>query len=355
MQISVRTLEGKVITLAVQSTDTIGNVKTTIQGKEGIRTDLQRLIFNNATLENVRTLSSYEIGEESILYLVLRSAQNTKTVAGGYGLGHANNELCFPYGLFIYDDQTIFIADWGNHRIVQWRIGDMNGQVVAGGHGQGHELNQLNCPTDVLIDKQTNSLVISDRGNRRVLRWSRLDGTIQGEILLENIACYGLAMDNQRCLYVSDTEKHEVRRYTMGEKNGTVVAGGHGRGTGLKQLNEPSYIFVDEQRIVYVSDTWNHRVMKWNKDATEGIAVVRGFSRGLFVDKSETIYVADYGNHQVTRWPKEATQGTVVEYGNSEGEGANHLYFPWGLSFDQHGHFYVTDHSKHRVQRFPVD
>ncbi|CAF4686303.1 unnamed protein product, partial [Rotaria sp. Silwood2] len=42
-----------------------------MQGKEGIRTDLQQLIFKNATLENIRTLSSYEISEESILYLIL--------------------------------------------------------------------------------------------------------------------------------------------------------------------------------------------------------------------------------------------------------------------------------------------
>jgi hypothetical protein len=281
------------------------------------------------------------------------SAQNSKTVAGGYGLGNAPKELCFPYGLVV-DDQTMVIADWGNHRIVRWTMGGADGQVIAGGHGQGNQLNQLNCPTDVLIDKETNSLIIADRGNRRVVQWSRGDGTTQGKILLDNIACWGLAMDNQRCLYISDIEKHEVRRYQIEDKNGIIVAGSNGRGAGLHQLNEPTYIFVDQQQTVYVSDTWNNRVMKWNKDVKEGTAVVRGFPRGLFVDTSETIYVADYGSHRLMRWSKGATEGTAIAGGTGEGEEVNELYYPWGLAFDQHGHLFVADHSNHRVQRFPV-
>ncbi|CAF4214891.1 unnamed protein product, partial [Adineta steineri] len=96
------------------------------------------------------------------MVLVMGSVENSKTVAGGYGLGSTSRELCFPYGLAFDDDQTMIIADWGNHRIVRWKIRDTNGQVIAGGNGQGNELNQLNCPTDLLIDKQTNSLIICD-------------------------------------------------------------------------------------------------------------------------------------------------------------------------------------------------
>ncbi|CAF2147696.1 unnamed protein product, partial [Rotaria magnacalcarata] len=96
---------------------------------------------------------------------------------------------------------------------MQLKNGDTtNGQVVAGGNGAGNGLNQLNGPADVLIDKETNSLIICDYYNRRVVRWSRRSGTTQGEILIDNITCSGLAMDEQRYLYVSDYVKHEVRR-----------------------------------------------------------------------------------------------------------------------------------------------
>ncbi|CAF2082756.1 unnamed protein product, partial [Rotaria magnacalcarata] len=99
--------------------------------------------------------------------------------------------------------------------------------------------------TVVLIDKETDSLIICDRDNRRVVRWSRRSGTTQGEILLDNIKCWGLAMDEQRYLYVSDVAKHEVRRYQLGENNGTLVAGGNGQGGELNQFNVPTYLFVD--------------------------------------------------------------------------------------------------------------
>ncbi|CAF5182116.1 unnamed protein product, partial [Rotaria magnacalcarata] len=91
--------------------------------------------------------------------------------------------------------------------------------------------------------------------------------TTRGEILIDNIHCWGLAMDEQRYLYVSDVTKHEVRRYKLGEKNGTLVAGGNGKGSDLNQLNGPTYLFVDRDYSVYVSDYSNHRVMKWTKGA----------------------------------------------------------------------------------------
>ncbi|CAF0786982.1 unnamed protein product [Rotaria sp. Silwood1] len=204
--------------------------------------------------------------------------QHGVTVAGGYERGSATNQLNNPSGLFVDDDQTILIADTSNHRVIQWKIGDTNGQVIAGGHGKGNRSDQLNYPTDVLINKETDNLIVCDRENRRVARWSRRSGTTQGEIIFDNIRCFGLAMDDQRYLYISDNYKHEVRRYRIGDKSGTVVAGGQGQGDGFNQLNWPTYIFVDRQQNTYVSDTGNHRVMKWNKDATEGIIVAGGLS-----------------------------------------------------------------------------
>ncbi|CAF2062907.1 unnamed protein product [Rotaria magnacalcarata] len=109
------------------------------------------------------------------------------------------------------------IADCGNHFIMQLKKGNTtNGQVVAGvvaGKRPGSRLDQLICPIDVLIDKWTDSLNICDMGNRRVVLWSRRSGTTQGEILINNIDCWGLAIDDQRYLYDSNYKKHEARRY----------------------------------------------------------------------------------------------------------------------------------------------
>ena len=154
--------------------------------------------------------------------------QNGFTIAGGNGKGNELNQLNEPYGMYIDDDQDIYVADYKNDRIVEWKCGATNGQVVAGGKGKGNQTNQLNGPTDVIVDNERNNLIICDSGNRRVVRWPRKNGT-NGETIISNIDCRRLTMDNNGDLYISDKGKHEVRRWRVNDTCGTLVAGGNGK------------------------------------------------------------------------------------------------------------------------------
>ncbi|CAF5116248.1 unnamed protein product, partial [Rotaria sp. Silwood1] len=170
----------------------------------------------------------------------------------------------------------------------------------AGGKGDGNEAHQLNWPRDVIIDKESNSLIICDGENKRVVRWPRRNGT-RGETIISNIPCFGLTMDDNGFLYVINAGEHEVRRYKIGDTKGTVVAGGNGEGNRLDQLSNPRYVFVDRDHSVYVSDCENHRVMKWEEGSKHGIVGAGGqgegnsltqlsYPRGIVVDQLGSVY-----------------------------------------------------------------
>ncbi|CAF4024810.1 unnamed protein product [Rotaria sp. Silwood1] len=265
-------------------------------------------------------------------------AEYGTTVAGGYWSSSETDQLSYPWGLYVDDDQTVYVADGCNWRIVEWKSGAKRGQVVAGGKGDGHGTHQLSCPKDVIVDRERDSLIICDRQNEIVVQWPRRNGT-SGEAIISDIACVGLTMDENGSLYVVDNEKHEVRRYKSDDTKGTLVAGGNGKGNGLDQLSDPQYVFVDRDHSVYVSDSENHRVMKWEEGATQGIVVAGGHGEGnsltqlnkpegVVVDQLGTVYVADSENHRIIRWPKGATQGDVIVGGKDKGAWSDQLSRP---------------------------
>ena len=242
------------------------------------------------------------------------------------------------------------LCRWGSNSVHRW-LRESSDHGVEGGcddrwstgrWATGRVIDWISChPTDVIVDRET--LLICDRGNRRVMRWPRRSSSSlprQGEIVIDNIACLGLTMDAEGALYVSDYEKHEVRRYDKGgDKKGTLVAGGHGEGDKRNQLNWPTYLFVDAQSTLYVSDyeqsscdgmeerrQRRHRRGGWKRE---------GWGSDTIVSSSRSVggwmwtcLCGRSGNHRVMRWEKGAKQGTVIVGGNGEGAEAHQLSLP---------------------------
>ncbi|CAM4825202.1 unnamed protein product, partial [Rotaria magnacalcarata] len=242
--------------------------------------------------------------------------KNGITVAGGNGPGNGMNQLNIPHGLFVGNDQTLYIADALNNRIVERKIGERSVGIIAGGNGQ------LKYPTDVIVDKARDSVFICDLGNKRVVR-SSLRNSNAMETIISGVICFGLTMDEQGFLYVSDYGRNEVRRWQVGNTQGIVVAGGNGAGNRPDQLNGARKVFVDRDQSVYVVDHFNHRVMKWAKEAKEGIVVAGGRGEGsllsqlnlpeaVIVDQLGTVYVADRVNNRIMRWLKGAAEGQIL-------------------------------------------
>ncbi|CAF4094965.1 unnamed protein product [Adineta steineri] len=323
--------------------------------------------FNNSSNLSIQQDSQSFINDISII-LSKKSKfnkwkQDAITVAGENGYGHELNQFNGPYRIFIDKTKNIFIADFWNHRIVEWKCNAKEGEIIAGGNGERNQMDQLNRPTDVIFDQQTNSIIIADQGNRRVIQWMNQNQ----QILIKNTDCWGLAIDKDGFLYVSDYKKNKVIRWKMGEYNnkGIVVVGGNEKGNQLNQLMTPTFIFVDEDQSVYVSDKDNHRVMKWRKDAKEGRIVAGGNGEGenlnqlsspegVIVDDLGQIYVADCWNDRVMRWCEGKEEGEIVAGGNGEGNQSNQLNCPTGLAFDDEGNLYVVDNSNHQIKKFEI-
>ncbi|CAF1507727.1 unnamed protein product [Adineta steineri] len=331
-----------------------------------------QLIKMTQALNNLSSISIKEDSQSFINEISIISSkksifnkwnQNAITIAGGNEEGPGLNQLHSPHGIFIDQNKNILIADYENHRIIEWKCNAKEGLVIAGGDGKGNRVDQLNQPTDVIIDQENHSIIIADLGNRRVIQWVNQNQ----QILIDNIHCHGLAMDKHGFLYVSNWKKDEVRRWKMGEFNneGIVVAGGNGEGHKLNQLDYPTFIFVDEDQCIYVSDQNNHRVMKWKKGAKEGQIVAGGNGKGgnlnqlsspqgVIVEKLGQIYVAEYWNHRIIRWCEGKEEGEIVVGGNGQGKQSNQLNHPSGLSFDDEGSLYVADGLNNRIGKFEI-
>jgi sugar lactone lactonase YvrE len=295
-----------------------------------------------------------------------RWTQNAITIAGGRQLGSEVSQLRYPVSVRIDDNaQSLFIADHWNNRIATWKKDATCGQIFIDESVAIAGTSQLNCPGDIIIDEINDSLIICDTGNRQIVQRPRHDG-VQGKIIIPNVECWGLAMDDSGNLYVSDYKRHEVRRWRIGETQGTVVAGGNKRGSRLDQLDSPTNIFVDHEQSVYVSDHFNHRVVMWREGAKEGVVVAgsrtEGDSmaqlsgpRGILVDQFGTVLVADSNNHRIMRWLQGATKGSIAVGGNGHGDRSDQLFYPRGLCTDRQGNLYVADSDNHRIQKFNLE
>ena len=300
-----------------------------------------------------------------------------RIAACGNNSGQALNQFNYNGSLALDRSGNLYIADWGNSRVLKFPPGSDSttlGIVVAGGNGTGNGANQFRGATAVYVDA-AGYIYVSDYYNNRVQKFppgstSATNGvTIAGGNGGGLLSPEGVTGDAAGNIYVADAGNYRIQMFPAGSTsstNGTTVAGGNGQGSAANQLNLPWSLAVDAGGNLYVSDEINDRIQMFpagSTSATNGITVAGGnghaagadqlsYPSGIYLNSANELYVLDYGNYRVQKFPAgstSATHGVTVAGGNGSGHAINQMGASLGIALDSNSHIFIFDADNYRV------
>ncbi|CAF1263922.1 unnamed protein product [Adineta steineri] len=160
---------------------------------------------------------------------------------------------------------------------------------------------------------------------------------------------YGVFVDNNNTVYVSEYSLNSVQAWPEGSSNPTRTISG--------SLNLPYTVFVTSNSDVYVDNgNSNSQVDKWTVNATTGVSVmnVKAACCGLFIDIDNNIYCTPLYYHQVNMKSLNSNSNiwTIAAGTGCAGSTSNTLYDPRGIFVDTDLNLYVADFTNNRVQKF---
>ncbi|CAF1261812.1 unnamed protein product [Adineta ricciae] len=314
-----------------------------------------------------------------------QGASSGVVVAGGNDLGSNVNQLSYSSGMFLDPNTTVlWIADTGNHRIVKW-ISPTSSMVVCGSRGAGDD--QFTYPFGIFLDgSNSNTLYVADTFNHRIQRW--LAGATSGTTVAGFTGYYGnglsqlwcptsVTLDNNRNMFIVDSNNNRILQWAIGSSSGMIVAGDIYYGVAAYLLYAPMNIDFDSNGSLFVADTANNRIQKFliscppaqNISTTVSPATtsapmsntiwsLNGNSSTLLTEPSDisierngTLYVLDAGNYRVQRFLPGSTVGATVVSG-SYGTGWNQFYSMDAMSIDANGNIYIADSGNARIMKW---
>jgi tripartite motif-containing protein 71 len=219
--------------------------------------------------------------------------------------GSSASELNTPRGIFVDQNDFLYIADNFNHRIQKWGINSTSGTTVAGSAvgTLGWTSSLLDYPTYIYVDTSLNMYIL-DMWNLRVLQW----------------------------LY--------------GASGGTTIAGTGNQGNTSNSFNQAFTMGVDMSNSrIYLADLINNRIMLWPFFANSSSLIIplTGLA-GVTTDTAGNVYATSNSVNTVTRFPRGSISGTVMV--------SSGLSYPWGLRFDTYGNLYVADSGTGTIQMY---
>ncbi|CAF3547275.1 unnamed protein product [Rotaria sp. Silwood1] len=247
---------------------------TTICGNGTRASSLNQLAFPSQVLvDSNGNIRVADLGNHRILFYNGTSTGILIGSTGGYGV--LNNQSRNPYGIE-YDSafDTLYIADYSNHRIMCYVSGASSSSLVAGNGTLGIGITQLEYPVRVYLDSFTNNLIIVNHIANNIVCWPLGDSSwtlVAGDIngnAGNNATTLNhptdVILDPMGNMYVADRENHRIQLFMYGQTEGITIAGVTSvNGSNSTLFNKPWSVELDSQLNLYVADSYNHRMQKF--------------------------------------------------------------------------------------------
>ena len=236
----------------------------------------------------------YVLSSGNARLLSFLNGSSVGTVIFGTSTGSALNQLNQAHSFAMDTQESFYIADTLNHRILKWWIGASNAIVIAGvTNSSGSSTSHLYRPTDVILDEANEYMYVSDFGNHRVLRfrfnsnqwhrrsrWQWARNRKKARLLPKSEPYFrhrfssyfsqlngplGIYLYKKtNALYIGDQNNSRIQRWYLGEVQGVTIAGspnGVQTGTDPWTLRTVNNVAVTEDGTrLCVSDRSNHRI-----------------------------------------------------------------------------------------------
>ena len=258
-----------------------------------------------------------------------------------------------PAGIYVNTENTIYVADRQNGRVLVWHHGSSSPTRNISG-------NLIN-PWSLFVTMDGDIYVDNGDFNNRVDRWV-LNAT-DGEIVMHiNASCTGLFFDINNTLYCSSMNEHHVVKAEFNSQTmlPIIIAGTSCPGPDSYTLDHPHGIFVDINFYLYVADTYNNRNQRFapgqlSATTMAGFGATMDFilnrPTSVVLDADGYLFIVDSHNHRIIRSLSDKFQCVVGCSGRS-GATSSQLDNPQTMVFDSGGNMLVTDFNNHRIQRF---
>jgi gliding motility-associated-like protein len=310
----------------INTVDTSRSI-TTFAGGNGMGAGLQQFNFPQSICRD-KTGNIYVADHNNHRILKFppgsTSTTNGTVVAGGNGQGLALTQMRNPIGVALDGANNLYVVEYGNHRVMKFAPGSTSatpGTIVAGGNGDGSAPNQLSFPFGIALDDAGN-IFVADYGNYRIMRFppngtAATAGTIVAGgngsgTALSQCRPTAVALNARGDLLIADDGNQRILQWLPGAASGTVVAGGNGSGSGAHQMGSVWSITLDEAGNQYLTDLFLDRLQLWQFGAASGVILAGNVAgpgpgqfdepAGIVLDSLGNIWIADRRNHRIQHY-----------------------------------------------------